>query len=67
MAVDGFAAKAPRADALLSLKIIILIRLTNFKFSAPAAADDDDDAIQDANRAMMDTENELAAKSIFFK
>ena len=51
-----------RANAVLSSKIIILIRATNFKTSAPAAAADDDDEEEDADRAMMDTENELAAQ-----
>ena len=53
-------------DALLSSNIIVLIRPTNFKISAPAAADDnDDDADEDADRAMMDTDNVLAPKCNF--
>ena len=47
-------------------KIIILIRLTNFKFSAPAAADDDDDEEEVVDRAMLGTSSKQAYTSMFF-
>jgi hypothetical protein len=53
-------------DAVLSSNIIVLIRPTNFKISAPPAADDDDDADEDADRAMIDTDNGMAPKCKFF-
>ena len=69
MAVDGFAAAAaaPRKSCRIIFENYCFY--SSLKISAPVAADDDDDddEEEDADRAMMDTENELAAKcKIFF-